>query len=186
MQARAFEGRFTNAPIDAAIAFRHIMTAMARPGTIETVTGTSPPAPLSVAAGCLILCLCDCDTKVFLAPSHDALDVRDWISFHTGAPFADANDAHFAIGRWDTLPLPAFSIGTPEYPDRSTTLVVESASKSHEGAVLTGPGIESNTVLSLPEIRAFQRNAGLFPLGLDFFFTSGAHLAALPRTTKVS
>ncbi|MEO0766502.1 MAG: phosphonate C-P lyase system protein PhnH, partial [Pseudomonadota bacterium] len=33
---------------------------------------------------------------------------------------------------------------------------------------------------------AFQRNAMLFPLGLDFMFTSGAQIAALPRSTKVS
>jgi alpha-D-ribose 1-methylphosphonate 5-triphosphate synthase subunit PhnH len=50
---------------------------------------------------------------------------------------------------------------------------------------LRGPGIKDTAALQLPEIRAFQDNAKLFPLGLDFYFTAGDQLAALPRTTKV-
>ena len=46
MQAHALEGGFTDAPIDAARAFRGLMTAMARPGTICDVSGATPPAPL--------------------------------------------------------------------------------------------------------------------------------------------
>ncbi|MEO0504120.1 MAG: phosphonate C-P lyase system protein PhnH, partial [Pseudomonadota bacterium] len=41
-------------------------------------------------------------------------------------------------------------------------------------------------MLNLPDLPALQQNAALFPLGLDFFFTSGADLAALPRSTKVT
>lgn len=186
MEALALEGGFANAPVESAVAFRRIMTAMARPGDIKELCGAAPPAPLSVAAGCLILCLCDPDTKLFLAPTHDQPDVRDWIAFHTGAPLVSAEDAQFALGIWSELPLPAFSIGTPEYPDRSATLIVESETLTSQGAQLSGPGIETTAALSLPETEAFQCNAALFPLGLDFFFTCGAHLAALPRTTKVS
>ena len=40
--------------------------------------------------------------------------------------------------------------------------------------------------LSLPEVPAFQANSAMFPLGLDFIFTCGDRLAALPRTTEVS
>jgi alpha-D-ribose 1-methylphosphonate 5-triphosphate synthase subunit PhnH len=39
--------------------------------------------------------------------------------------------------------------------------------------------------LSLPEVAAFQANARAFPLGLDFLFTCGDRLAALPRSTRV-
>ncbi len=54
-----------------------------------------------------------------------------------------------------------------------------------DGAVLTGPGIKTTARLNLPEVAAFRANRALFPLGLDFFFTCGNRLAALPRSTVV-
>ncbi|MDX8346837.1 phosphonate C-P lyase system protein PhnH [Cognatiyoonia sp. IB215446] len=186
MQAATLEGGFQDAPIAAAAAFRQIMNAMARPGMISTVAGATPPAPLSTAAGVVILTLCDPDTPLYLAPSRDTPEARGWITFHTGAPIAAAKDAMFALGAWDELPLDAFAIGTPEYPDRSVTCIVETNTLTAKGATLEGPGIKDQAQLSLPELQAFQRNATLFPLGLDFIFTCAERLAALPRTTKVS
>lgn len=185
MEAEALDGGFAAAPQDAAYAFRAIMTAMARPGEIVEVGGVAPPAPLSVATGVLLLTLCDPDTPLYFAPASDTPEVRQWITFHTGAPIVAAGEARFAVGRWAELSGLAFPIGTPEYPDRSATLIVESDTLEPRGAILRGPGIEKTAELSLPESAAFQSNAALFPLGLDFFFTSGARLAGLPRTTKV-
>lgn len=186
MQTQVLEGGFADQPRDASHAFRAVMTAMARPGEIMTVAGAQPPAPLSCAAGAVLLTLCDPETPIYLATGLDTALVRDWITFHTGAPFADAQSAAFAIGGWDQLPLHEFSCGTAQYPDRSATLIVEMPELSNSGATLQGPGIENVTQLSLPETGAFQSNARAFPLGLDFIFTSGARLAALPRTTRVS
>ena len=186
MQAHILEGGFADQPVNASHAFRAVMTAMARPGQIMQVTGAQPPAPLSPAAGAVVLTLCDPETPVYLAASHDTPQVRDWITFHTGAPFASADAAMFAVGVWDDLPLAAFSRGTAEYPDRSATLIVESPALTNTGTVLRGPGIKDQTQLSLPTVQPFADNARLFPLGLDFIFTSGDRLAALPRTTKVS
>ena len=174
------------APVDAAHAFRRIMDVIARPGQIAQLTGAMPPEPLSVAAGTLILTLCDPETSVFLAPRYDTQAVRDWITFHTGAPFVSEERARFAVGDWSELPLERFSIGTSEYPDRSASLIVELPELSQTGATLRGPGIKDQAGLSLPDIAAFQDNALLFPLGLDFFFTCGDRIAGLPRTTKVS
>ena len=185
MQALSLEGGFAQAPVDAAHAFRGIMTAMALPGTIHQVVGAMPPAPLGVAAGSALLTLCDPDTPLFLAPSFDRKDLRDWITFQTGAPFAKASEAMFAVGSWDELQQGDFAIGTSEYPDRSATLIVELPTLVAEGTPLRGPGIKDVAALSLPETHAFQRNAALFPLGLDFIFTCGDCLAALPRTTRV-
>lgn len=186
MQTEALTGGFGDAPVDAARAFRGAMNAMARPGRIEELAGAVPPAPLSVAAGVLVLTLCDAETPVYLAGDHDAPTVREWITFHTGAPFAGPEEAMFALGTWAALgPLGAYPIGTPEYPDRSTTLIVEAPELVADGAVLRGPGIRDTARLRLPEVAAFQRNAMAFPLGLDFFFTCGTRVAALPRTTKV-
>ena len=186
MDTHVLEGGFDDVPIAASFAFRAIMTAVARPGDINQVAGAQPPAPLSIAAGVVILTLCDPETPVFLAASHDTTQVRDWITFHTGAPCVPAQDAMFAVGTWDALPVTAFPRGTAAYPDRSATLIVEMDQLVAEGATLQGPGIAEQAQLSLPERQVFQDNATLFPLGLDFIFTCGDRLAALPRTTRVS
>lgn len=186
MQTVTLTGGFRQAPVDAARAFRAAMTAMARPGDIRTITGATPPAPLSVAAGTLILTLCDPDTGLALCGACDTADVRDWITFHTGAPLVPPGEAQFAVGRWaDLIPLDAFRIGTSEYPDRSATLIVEMEALEPTGAVLRGPGIRDTAHLSLPDAGAMAGNAALFPLGLDFFLTCGDRVAALPRSTRI-
>lgn len=186
MTVETLEGGFRDASREAAHAFRALMTAMARPGRIETLSGARPPSPLSCAAGTLILTLTDADTPVYLAGSADTPEVRTWIAFHTGAPLTGPSHAMFALGRWsDLVPLAAYPIGTPEYPDRSTTLIVESDQLDSAGTVLTGPGIREKAELSLPDPEALARNSRLFPLGLDFYFTSGNRVAALPRSTRI-
>lgn len=186
MQATALGGGFSNASHQSAHAFRAAMGAMARPGRIYDIAGAIAPAPLSVAAGTLILTLCDPGTPLFLAGAMDCADVRAWVRFHTGAPFSGPAGCTFAVGAWDALlPLSTYPIGTAEYPDRSATLIVEMADLSATGATLRGPGIRETAALALPELAAFQANARAFPLGLDFFFTAGARLAALPRSTRV-
>lgn len=181
----SLSGGFADVPRDAARAFRAILTAMARPGEIKEIGGVVPPEAISPAAGAVIATLCDPETPLWLAPSLDAPGLRDWITFQTGAPFVAPAEAMFALGPWGEMPLGEFPIGTPEYPDRSTTLIVEMADLAHEGARLSGPGIKDENRLSLPDIAPFQANAARFPLGLDFIFTSGARLASLPRSTKV-
>lgn len=182
----ALEGGFSDAPLEAARAFRAALEALARPGRIETVAGAAPPAPLSVAAGVILLTLADPTTPLYLASSHGTRDLRDWIAFHTGAPLVGAEAAVFALGDWAALhPVQRFAIGTPEYPDRSATLIVEVPHLSATGARLTGPGIKGEAFLSLPETAAFRANRALYPLGFDAFLTCGDRLAGLPRSTIV-
>ncbi|WP_171211037.1 phosphonate C-P lyase system protein PhnH [Ruegeria sp. HKCCA5426] len=181
-----FSGGFSDAPIQAAHAFRAAMTAMARPGEIRSLTGGLPPKPLSVAAGTLLLTLCDPETNVHLAGSADTPAVRQWLTFHTGAPVTGADEADFAVGTWQNLgSLTIYRTGTAEYPDRSATLIVECAELVNAGARLSGPGIRDVARLSLPDIPALQANSSLFPLGCDFFFTCGSKVAALPRSTTI-
>lgn len=180
------DGGFADPAREAARAFRSVLQALARPGRIETLGTVAPPAPCSPAAGALLLTLCDGTTPVHLAPSHDRPDLRDWIVFHTGAPFVDAEAAAFALGDWASLaPLDRFAVGTPEYPDRSATLIVEMPALDASGSRLTGPGIETEAYLSLPETAVFRANRARFPLGFDCFFTSGDKVAGLPRSTRV-
>lgn len=187
MPANTLSGGFAEPAVGSAQAFRSIMEAMARPGTIQDIKGATPPAPLSPAMGAVLLTLCDTDTPVYLAGDMDCETVRSWLAFHTGAPVAAPAQCMFAIGQWDALaPLAAYPAGTDEYPDRSATLVVEWSGLATGGATLTGPGIKDQARLCLPETEAFEANRTLFPLGLDFIFTCGRRLAALPRSTVVS
>ena len=184
----ALTGGFADAPVQSARAFRTALDVMARPGTIGLLSGARPPAPLSVAAGTLLLTLSDATTPVYLAPGHDSALIRDWLRFHTGAPLAPRTAAVFAIGTWDALlPLTDFAIGTAEYPDRAATLIIERPQLLAEGAALRGPGIADLAHLSLPEgaETVFRCNRALFPLGIDCFLTAGAQVAALPRSTIV-
>jgi alpha-D-ribose 1-methylphosphonate 5-triphosphate synthase subunit PhnH len=186
MSGAALAGGFADPPIASARAFRAILDAMARPGRIVTLTGAVPPPPLSPAAGVAALVLLDRTTPVWLAPDQDVPAVREWLAFHTGAPLAAPGAARFALGDWPGLqPLARFAVGTPEYPDRSATLIVELPALSASGARLAGPGIAGAAHLSLPETAAFAANGALWPLGLDFLFCAGDRLAALPRSTRV-
>lgn len=183
----AFGGGFADPAVDSARAFRAAMNVMAKPGEIRDLATAQPPAPLSTAAGTLLLTLCDPEVGVHLAGACDTAEIRGWLAFHTGAPVVAAEVADFAVGRWaDLMPLDRFRIGTPEYPDRSATLIVEVEALEQTGATLRGPGIKDSARLSLPDVAALAGNAMLYPLGLDFFFTCGGRLAALPRSTTIS
>ena len=182
--ADPLSGGFADPAADSARAFRAAMEAMARPGRIGRLAGAAPPAPLSPAAGALLLTLCYRTTPLHLAGPCDAPGVRAWVAFHCGAPLVAAEAAAFACGPWAALlPLGRFPMGTPDYPDRSATLIVEMAALAAEGTRLTGPGIEAEAWLTLPA--PLDPGARAYPLGLDLFLTAGDRVAALPRSTRI-
>ncbi len=171
---------FADHPAESARAFRAILEAMARPGTVHAVSGPSPEG-LSPAAAAVLLVLADGTTPVWTGAG------ADWLSFHAGAPAARARaEAVFAVGTWDDLaPLTDWAVGTPDYPDRSATLIVEVPTLGGPGTRLTGPGIEAEATLPLPDPRALAANAALYPLGVDLILTCGNGLAALPRSSRI-
>jgi len=187
----ALQGGFADRPRQSAVAFRAALDALARPGVIRAVAGAAPPEGLSVAAGVLLLTLADAETPLWLPERLRGGPVAEWLRFHGNAPESARGQAAFAVGRWDELmPLDAWPAGEAAYPDRAATLIVEvPALEGGPGMVLTGPGIETRARLAPvlpPEARdALRWNAGRFPLGLDFFFTAGARLAGLPRSTMI-
>lgn len=186
MSGAALSGGFADPAVEAALAFRAVLQAMARPGRIARVAGAAPPAPCSPAAGAVLLTLVDADTPLHLAGAHDCGPLRDWVRFHTGAPLVPRAAAAFALGDWAALaPLRGYPVGTPDYPDRSATLIVELPALTAAGARLAGPGIRQAARLPLPDPAAFAANAARFPLGLDVILTAGDRLAALPRSTRV-
>ena len=181
----ALEGGFANASQDSARIFRAALNAMARPGQIETLSGISPPGPLSPAAAALLLTLADHETPVWLAGPHDCSAVRDWLAFHTGTCFTDRGQAAFAVGGWsDLAPLEGYRIGTSQYPDRAVTLIVEMEECVPSGTSLRGPGIETVATLGLPDEAVLDFNEARFPLGIDMFLVAGDRMAALPRSTR--
>jgi alpha-D-ribose 1-methylphosphonate 5-triphosphate synthase subunit PhnH len=177
--------------------FRSAMMALAGPGSIHRLTAEiRPPAPLTPGLAALALCLCDFETMVWLDDQLTAPDVVSFLRFHTGARFVDnRHQATFAFVRdADRLSdLQGFSIGTLEYPDRSTTLVIEVCHlliDTVSGLVLSGPGIEGQVRLDAgPAIRrlksCFVDNHNLFPRGIDAMFVAGDKIAAVPRSTQI-
>ena len=185
-QTDIYSGGFADPAVASAHGFRAAMDVMARPGTRREITGGMAPEGLSPAAASLILTLCDPETGIYLAPDVDSEALRGWITFHTGAPLVSADKADFAVGGWEALmPMDQYRIGTTEYPDRSATLVVELAEFAAPNATLTGPGIKDTARMYLPDLALLLRNAMLYPLGVDLFFTSGSEVAALPRSTQI-
>ena len=176
--------------------FRAVMDAMARPGSIVRLeSGLAPPAPLTAAAAATALALVDYETPVWLdAPLAAAPDVVRWLRFHTGAPTTDdPSCAAFAFVS-DPAAMPAFdrfALGTPDYPDRSTTLVLQVA-RLDGGVplVLRGPGIAGTHTLAAQGLPAnfaagVAANRALFPCGVDVVLVCDDAVAAIPRTTRV-
>lgn len=187
---------FADPALDAQAVFRVLMDAVANPGAVHPLRGCPvPPAPLAAEAAAAALALCDQDTPVWLDPALAATPpVAEWLRFHTGAPFVDEpRRCAFALVS-DPLALPPFDrfdLGTAEYPDRSTTLVIQVASFS-AGAplVLAGPGIPGSRTFAasplptdLPE--RLVANRALFPRGVDLILVGAGAAAALPRSTRV-
>jgi alpha-D-ribose 1-methylphosphonate 5-triphosphate synthase subunit PhnH len=182
---------------DAQSVFRAVMDAMARPGTPQMLgQALLPPTPLSCGAGAIALALLDYESPFWLDETLRAQpDVAQWLRFHTGAPVArDSKDAAFAFVA-DPACVPdfeSFAPGTAEYPDRSTTLVLQVAHLSGpEMMTLRGPGIagERNFAISPSPaelVARLQHNHALFPRGLDLLFVTADLVAAIPRSTRVT
>lgn len=175
-------------------AFRALMDCMARPGEIRTLSGPAAPAPFAPATAALVQSLADYETQLWLDPVFArAPGVADWIRFHAGAPIVrEPRDAAFAlIGNAGALPeLALFAQGSEEYPDRSTTLIVQVDRFSGTAFTLKGPGIKTTRSLAAAPLPAdfaarIQANHALFPRGVDIVLVAGDRLATLPRSVDV-
>lgn len=187
---------FEDPTMQSQAAFRAVMDAMAHPGRIYTTPEPmTAPAPLNNTAAMVALSLCDFDTPIWL--DHDLANSKElaqYLTFHTGAPITkDPKNATFAfISNPKKIGLLSqFALGSDEYPDRSTTLVLQvEALTNSAGVVLSGPGIQTTTnfgAAPLPEPiwEMARENHTLYPRGVDMIFCSSTELACLPRSTKI-
>jgi alpha-D-ribose 1-methylphosphonate 5-triphosphate synthase subunit PhnH len=187
---------FADKVLSAQSTFRSVMDAMARPGTVQQVIASvGTPGPMMRGTAAIALTLFDHDTPIWLdARMSETSEVAKWLKFHSGAPvLEDPSVCHFAlIGNGSALPdLSRFSFGTNEYPDRSTTLILQVDSLKHGSAFeLSGPGIDGTALLRamIEPVDLFERlanNETLFPRGIDVVLVSGEAIVAIPRTTRL-
>ena len=186
---------FADKVLSAQSTFRSVMDAMARPGRVQRIAPTSgKPAAMMQGTAAIALTLFDHDTPIWLDAAMSATpDVAKWLKFHTSAPVvADSSIASFAlVGSPQNLPsLDRFAFGSNEYPDRSTTLILQVESLTDGPALeLRGPGIDGAATLqaSIQPQDLFERlavNAALFPRGIDVVLVHGDTIVAIPRTTR--
>lgn len=184
-------------------AFRAILEATARPGALRRPPAfVADPAPLSQAATAVVFALSDQDAPVWLAPRlREDPTLTRRLRFECGAALAESPDqAAFLLGDWEALEavLPAARRGTPERPDLSATMVVETQGLSDApapghavGLALAGPGVAPDTAAELwidgvdmRFTRFLAENRAAFPCGIDVILTANEQLAAAPRSLR--
>lgn len=175
-------------------AFRALMDCLSRPGEIKTIDGVGAPAPMAPATAALVRSLADYESPIWLDPVFaSAPAIAEWIRFHTGAPIvARPDQAAFAlVGNALALPdFMQFAQGSEEYPDRSTTIIVQVEGFAGPALTLQGPGIKTTAAFAatpLPNDFALRLrdNREMFPRGVDLVFVAGNEIAALPRSVRV-
>jgi alpha-D-ribose 1-methylphosphonate 5-triphosphate synthase subunit PhnH len=187
---------FADPVMSAQAAFRAILQATSRPGIVcRIVAEVVSPSPLSSAAAAIALTLCDQDTPVWLDMLlSTSQDVATWLRFHCGTKIvSDPAAATFAfVANAAALPpFDNFNLGSADYPDRSTTIVlgVNSFCTGPE-LLLEGPGIKTRQSFRadpLPGDFASRLtvNRDLFPRGIDLILASAGEIVALPRSVRL-
>lgn len=175
-------------------AFRALMECLSRPGEKRSLEGAGAPAPMQPATAALVRSLADYESPVWLDPSFAAAPaIAEWIRFHTGAPIVAApGKAAFALIA-DASALPdfmQFAQGSEEYPDRSTTIIIQVESFAGAAMTLQGPGIQTTrdfaaTPLPSDFAQRLRDNREMYPRGVDLVLVAGHEIAALPRSVRV-
>ena len=196
MAAGLLSDAIPDSVLTAQATFRAVLDAMAAPGTVRPVAARmAAPPPLVDAAAAVALTLCDHDTPVWLDAALRNDQVAAWLRLHCGCRLvAEPHAAAFAFAGAprELPPIDAFCLGTPDYPNRSATIVLQ-VEALHGGPplALRGPGIRDRHVLCAPGLPddmpvRLAANRALFPRGLDFILAAPNEIAALPRSVRLA
>lgn len=176
-------------------AFRALLAALSEPGvTCDLDDAIVPPAGLEAATAVALLTLADYETPIWLPAALRNGPAGAWLRFHCGAALVDdPTRAAFAVidGAVAEPKLAAFNAGDDQFPDRSTTVLVQCAGFAGGDAVtLEGPGIAGQRSIALTGLRPgfwaeVEDNAALYPLGVDLLLVHGAQVLGLPRSTQI-
>ncbi len=173
-------------------AFRSLLDAMSRPGTVHVLSESVVDRDGALAL--LARALLDAEVSVAGAGPDDEPWVRMLVQA-SGCRIADLPDADFVVagGGSSAGAVSRVRTGTPDWPDSSATLVylVEGVAEDGGDMVWTGPGIPGDRS---PKIDGFdpaewarlrEANSG-YPIGVDCFFLDACgRILALPRSTRV-
>lgn len=176
--------------------FRSALAAMAEPGSIHVPVSSIVDVPLGLhpATAALLLALVDFETPIYIPEWLRSSAVQRYLSFHTGASFVDNPErAAFAVIDCDTeeVSLSAFNQGTDQYPDRSTTILIQTPLLTGGQLVkIAGPGLKEPKQIAPSGLREgfwqeVANNHALYPCGVDLFFCSGDQFFALPRSSRI-
>ncbi|MBU2699508.1 alpha-D-ribose 1-methylphosphonate 5-triphosphate synthase subunit PhnH [Sporomusaceae bacterium BoRhaA] len=177
--------------------YRLVLDAMARPGTVNSLSEfkLQPPAGLNQAAAAVALTLFDSETCFSVLPSDQA--ISDYLRFNTGAAVGSVSDAEFVLvnGREEAPEIHEMCCGTLISPEKGATLLmmVDSLVATAHGSklVLRGPGIKDSSCLNISgldkeNIRAISELNQEYPLGIDVIYLDHAgNVACVPRSSSL-
>jgi alpha-D-ribose 1-methylphosphonate 5-triphosphate synthase subunit PhnH len=186
---------FSDPVFQSQAAFRALLAALSEPGTRRvTNSPVAPPQGLETATAIALLALADYETPIWLPPALRNGPAGAWLRFHCGVTLVEnPADAAFAVidGAADAPLLSAFGVGTDQFPDRSTTVIVQCAGFEGGAPVeLSGPGIAGTRLVAPSGLRPgfwaeVAANAELYPLGVDLVLSHGDAVIGLPRSTQI-
>lgn len=173
-------------------AFRSLLDAMSRPGTVHRLSDSV--ADRDGALALLARTLLDAEVSVAGAAADDEPSVRT-VARASGCRVAELSDADFVVAGAGSSAgaVSRVRTGTPDWPDSSATLVylVDSVAQEGGDTVWTGPGIpgeRSPKVEGLDPVewdRLREANSG-YPIGIDcVFLDASGRILAMPRSTRV-
>jgi len=186
---------FSDPVFQSQAAFRALLAALSEPGTLQQVASEiAPPEGLATATATALLTLADYETPVWLPEALRNGPAGAWLRFHCAAALVDdPAQAAFAIidGTASEPKLSAFNLGTDQFPDRSTTVIVQvTGLEGGPALALAGPGIPGTRTTAPQGLRSgftdeLRENGALYPLGVDVLLAHGERLIGLPRSTQV-
>jgi alpha-D-ribose 1-methylphosphonate 5-triphosphate synthase subunit PhnH len=193
--ANQIHAGFSDPVFQSQSAFRALLAALSEPGLARDIgVSVETPDGLEPAAAVALLTLADYETPIWLPAALRDGPAGAWLRFHCGAALVDhPSKAAFAVidGTTPEPLLSAFNAGDDQFPDRSTTVLVQCGGlEGNEVITLEGPGIAGRRTIAPAGLRPgfwaeVEGNAALYPLGVDLLLVHDTQVLGLPRSTQI-